>query len=61
MKHIFAILLALAFLIPAPSFADNKIRGNYEVIGDLEKLKGATSIELKEFFNYSCGHCYKFL
>jgi thiol:disulfide interchange protein DsbA len=61
MKQIFTILLALAFLIPAPSFADNKIRGNYEVIGDLKKLKGATSIELKEFFNYSCGHCYRFL
>ncbi|GJL77549.1 MAG: hypothetical protein NPINA01_05380 [Nitrospinaceae bacterium] len=61
MKPIFAILVALAFLVPAPSFADIKIRGNYEVIGDLEKLKGAQSIELKEFFNFSCGHCYRFL
>jgi len=61
MKHIFATLLALTFLIPAAAFADNKIRGNYEVIGDLNKLKGAKSIEMKEFFNFSCGHCYRFL
>jgi len=61
MKHIFAILLLFSFLVPASSFADIKIRGNYEVIGDLKKLKGAKSIELKEFFNYSCGHCYRFL
>lgn len=61
MKNAFAILLSLSFLIPASSFADSKIRGKYEVIGDLEKLKGAKSIELKEFFNFSCGHCYRFL
>lgn len=61
MKNIFAVLLSMIFLLPAPLSAADKIRGDYETIGDLEKLKGATSIELKEFFNYSCGHCYKFL
>ena len=61
MKYLLSMLLSLIFLIPGSACADDKIRGNYEVIGDLEKLKGAKSIELKEFFNYSCGHCYKFL
>ena len=61
MKYLLSMLISLAFLIPVAVCADDKIRGNYEVIGDLEKLKGATSIELKEFSNYSCGHCYKFL
>lgn len=61
MKYLLTIILSLAFLIPVSAGADDKIRGNYEVIGDLEKLKGAKSIELKEFFNFSCGHCYQFL
>ena len=61
MKYIFVFLLALTFMIPGSVLAGDKIRGQYEVIGDLEKLKGAKSIELKEFFNYSCGHCYRFL
>lgn len=61
MKYLLTIILSLVFLIPVSAGADDKIRGNYEVIGDLEKLKGAKSIELKEFFNFSCGHCYRFL
>lgn len=61
MKHVLALLLALATLLPVTSFAEEKIRGKYEVIGDLKKLKGAKTIEMKEFFNFSCGHCYRFL
>lgn len=61
MKSFFAALLALVICIPGAACADEKIRGKYEVIGDLESLKGATHIEMVEFFNYSCGHCYKFL
>jgi len=61
MKHVLALLLAFAILLPLTSFAEEKIRGKYEVIGDLKKLKGAKTIEMKEFFNFSCGHCYRFL
>ncbi len=61
MKHVTTLLLALILLIPVSSVAEDKIRGKYEVIGDLSKLKGAKSIEMKEFFNFSCGHCYRFL
>ncbi len=61
MKFLLTLFLSLTFLIPVSACAEDKIRGEYEVIGDLEKLKGAKSIQLKEFFNYSCGHCYKFL
>ena len=60
MRHVLAaIVLAVVFV--TPSSADEKIKGKYEVIGSLEKLKGAKQIEMIELFNYSCGHCYKFL
>lgn len=61
MKLVLAIFLTLNFLIPVSALAEDKIRGKYEVIGDLKKLKGAKSIQLQEFFNFSCGHCYRFL
>lgn len=61
MKLVLAIFLTLNFLIPVSALAEDKIRGEYEVIGDLKKLKGAKSIQLQEFFNFSCGHCYRFL
>ncbi|MBT5469607.1 MAG: thioredoxin domain-containing protein [Nitrospina sp.] len=61
MKQAAAILLAIFFLLPGMVSADEKIRGKYEVIGDINKLKGAKTIKMLEFFNYSCGHCYKFL
>ena len=53
--------MVLIFLLPGPVFADEKIRGKYEVIGDINKLKGVKTIKMLEFFNYSCGHCYRFL
>ena len=61
MKHAAAILMAFIFLFPGTVLADEKIRGKYEVIGDITKLKGAKTIKMLEFFNYSCGHCYRFL
>lgn len=61
MKQAAAILLAFIFLFPGAVSADEKIRGKYEVIGDIKKLKGIKTIEMSEFFNYSCGHCYRFL
>ena len=61
MKHAAAILMAFIFLLPGTVVADEKIRGKYEVIGDITKLKGAKTIKMLEFFNYSCGHCYRFL
>jgi thiol:disulfide interchange protein DsbA len=61
MKQAAAILLTFIFLFPGTVAADEKIRGKYEVIGDINKLKGAKTIKMLEFFNYSCGHCYRFL
>ena len=61
MKHAAAILMVFIFLFPGTVVADEKIRGKYEVIGDITKLKGAKTIKMLEFFNYSCGHCYRFL
>lgn len=61
MKQAAAILMAFLFLFPGTVAADEKIRGKYEVIGDIKKLKGVKTIKMLEFFNYSCGHCYRFL
>ena len=61
MKHVAATLLTLFFLPLSTVLADEAIRGKYEVIGDIDKLKGVKTIKMLEFFNYSCGHCYKFL
>ncbi len=63
MKYLIVLLLIAVIAVPFSLQAgdDAKIRGKYKVIGDLESLKGAKQIEMLEFFNYSCGHCYKFL
>jgi thiol:disulfide interchange protein DsbA len=61
MRSVLIILVSLTLWIPGPATAGDKIRGKYKVIGSLEKLKGAGQIEIMEFFNYSCGHCYRFL
>lgn len=37
------------------------IEGKYQLVGKADGLKGAKQIEMVEFFNYSCGHCYRFL
>jgi thiol:disulfide interchange protein DsbA len=37
------------------------IKGKYQLVGKADGLKGARQIEMVEFFNYSCGHCYNFL
>ena len=54
-------LLAGCSTLPNFAFAEDKIQGKYEVIGLIEKLKGVKQVEMIEFFNYSCGHCYRFL
>ena len=61
MKKVSAVLLVALFLLPGGAQADEKIHGKYEVIGDISKLKDVKTIEMTEFFNYSCGHCYRFL
>ncbi len=61
MKKVSAVLMMVIFLLPGWVQADDKIRGKYEVIGDINKLKDVKTIEMSEFFNYSCGHCYRFL
>ena len=55
------LLLASCSTIPNFALAEDKIKGKYEVIGSIEKLKGVKQVEMIEFFNYACGHCYRFL
>ncbi|MDP7556505.1 MAG: thioredoxin domain-containing protein [Nitrospinaceae bacterium] len=65
LKNLQKVLLALllvGFILPSSlALAGDKIKGKYEVIGSIEKLKRVKQVEMIEFFNYSCGHCYKFL
>ena len=61
MKKASTILLAVFIIFPGWVQADEKIRGTYEIVGDISKLKNVKTIEMTEFFNYSCGHCYRFL
>ena len=60
-KFLFALSLASFMVFPNFALAEDKIQGKYEVIGLIEKLKGVKQVEMIEFFNYSCGHCYRFL
>jgi len=57
----FLFLIASCLTLPGLAPAENKIQGKYEIIGSIEKLKNVKQVEMTEFFNYSCGHCYKFL
>ncbi|HIF02617.1 MAG TPA: disulfide bond formation protein DsbA [Nitrospinaceae bacterium] len=54
-------LIASCLILPVFVLAEDKIKGKYEIIGSIEKLKNAKQVEMIEFFNFSCGHCYKFL
>ena len=59
MKQVVAILLALILFLPGQVLADEKIRGKYEVIGDIKKLKGIKTIKIgierasKSFYTFS--------
>lgn len=58
----FLVVLFVAFLFfPLRSFGSEKLPGKYELIGDIDKAFGREQVTLTEFFNFSCGHCYKFL
>ncbi len=63
MRLLSTILLVFTLSFSNGVFAEEapKIKGKYEVIGDLSQLKNVKQIEIIEFFNFSCGHCYKFL
>lgn len=61
MKRFFILTVMMVFSMPSFSFSETSIKGKYELLGSIEKLKGAKSLEMMEFFNYSCGHCYSFL
>jgi len=55
------VLVTGCLIFPSFSLAEDRIKGKYEVIGSIEKLRGLKQVEMYEFFNFSCGHCYKFL
>ena len=61
MKKILIILLAAILFFPITSFALKKLPGKYELLGDINKAFGKDRVTIVEFFNFSCGHCYKFL
>lgn len=77
MKYAISFIFCMLLAFPTPgsvAIADEKgsppkvkldqipgIKGKYQLVGKADGLKGARQIEMVEFFNYSCGHCYNFL
>jgi len=61
LQRVSLALLLTSLMSPSNLLARDGISGKYEVIGPVEKLKDAKQVEMIEFFNYSCGHCYRFL
>jgi len=61
MKKILIILFAAILLFPIKSFGFKTLPGKYELLGDINKAFGKDRVTVLEFFNFSCGHCYKFL
>ncbi|CCQ90967.1 putative Thiol:disulfide interchange protein DsbA [Nitrospina gracilis 3/211] len=62
MKRFIPLLILVVSFIATPAMADGpNIAGHYKIIGDLKNLENIKQIEIMEFFNYSCGHCYGFL
>ena len=62
LRQTLLVLLLTGFIIPLNlALAKDTIKGKYEVIGPVKTLKGVNQVEMIEFFNYSCGHCYHFL
>jgi thiol:disulfide interchange protein DsbA len=59
MKKFLIVLILMLF--PYQSFGAEKLSGKYELIGDINKAFGKDQVTMVEFFNFSCGHCYKFL
>jgi len=57
-------LCVLSFDASAPAWAKKPKIGageRYKIIGDITKAKGRHPIEVVEYFNFSCVHCYRFL
>lgn len=61
MKRFLVILFVVFLFFPLRSFGSEKLPGKYKLIGDINKAFGREHVTLTEFFNFSCGHCYKFL
>lgn len=60
MKKVFIITIFLLFAANSAS-GTAKISGKYELVGNIDSLRNVKKVELVEFFNFSCGHCYRFL
>ena len=59
MKQLLKVLMVLVFTWASTTFAENLVEGkDYKVIrsdGDRGDV-----VQVYEFFNYACGHCYEF-
>jgi len=59
MRQLLAFLFCLALALPTIS-AQEKIRGNYDVLGDLPKKNSLQKVVFEEFINFGCPHCNNF-
>ena len=61
MKKLLLVLFIAILLSPVKSFGLDRLPGKYELVGDIKNALGKDRVTMIEFFNFSCGHCYKFL
>ena len=61
MKKMLVFLFIAILFVPINSSSSEKLPGKYELIGDINKAFGKNQVTMVEFFNFSCGHCYRFL
>ncbi len=61
MKRIMALALFVCmFGVYANASDKPKIEGNYEQVADHEFVFDGKQVEIVEFLNFYCGHCYNF-
>ncbi|MBF0286273.1 MAG: DsbA family protein [SAR324 cluster bacterium] len=55
------LLLIVSFFLILPSaMANEKIRGNYDVLNNLPKKHSLKKVIFEEFMNFGCPHCNNF-
>ena len=62
MKIKIASILIFIFLITVSlnfTLANNEIRGNYTLVGQIPKKNSLKKVIFEEFINFGCSHCNK--
>lgn len=55
-----AVLSVLGLAMAMPAFAQPTLNVDYRLINPPQAPASKAGVEVLEFFNYACGHCYEF-